>query len=284
MWLDHVVYKIRYVTSALIERVWGDRQKFGFFLVSQQCQDSSKGAPKKILSFAIFLSAFFCTSVLAVQSTNDGSWKWASCAALNQAEANCQTSMYAVDPRVCEVSGSVDQYGNHNFIVGLWDWANRGGASWPGGSSGTCAAGSNTASPNKTNGVPSSPVGDPIDAGTGNTYRNDEDFRAGRWLTFARYYNSNPSTGASTFGPHWLYTYARYLSYAAGSIAGTGTVNISHEDGEVTTYALLGGVWVGESDIADTLTEQVDANGNPTAWSLKRADTLSTENTTQQGS
>jgi RHS repeat-associated protein len=134
-------------------------------------------------------------------------------------------------------------------------------------------------SPGKANGAPacSACVGDPINAGTGNVYRREEDFKASRWLTFNRYYNSDPSAGSGTLGQHWLHTYARSLNYVAGGTAGTGTVTIIREDGRVSTYSLQSGAWVGEPDVPDALTEQTDTHGNPTGWTLLRVDTRSTE-------
>jgi YD repeat-containing protein len=130
----------------------------------------------------------------------------------------------------------------------------------------------------KSNGKPgNNAIGDPINAGTGNVYRQDEDFSAGRWLKFERFYNSDPSAGASTLGPHWRHAYASSLSYVAGTTSGTGTVTITREDGRVSSYALSSGIWAGESDVPDALTEQTDSSGNPTGWTLLRVDTRSTE-------
>ncbi|WP_188794507.1 RHS repeat protein [Dyella nitratireducens] len=133
-------------------------------------------------------------------------------------------------------------------------------------------------SPGKPNGKPGdNAVGDPINAGTGNIYRQDQDFSAGRWLKFERFYNSDPSAGTTTLGQHWRHSYASSLSYVAGSTSGTGTVTITREDGRVGTYALSSGTWVGEPDIPDALTEQTDSSGNPTGWTLLRVDNRSTE-------
>jgi len=120
-------------------------------------------------------------------------------------------------------------------------------------------------------------VGDPINAGNGNVYRREEDFHAGQWLSFARFYNSDPSAGLDTFGQHWRHAYSSHITYVAGTTAGAGTATVTREDGRVSTYAITNGVAMGEPDIFDALTEQVDTNGNPTGWALERVDTRSTE-------
>jgi len=133
--------------------------------------------------------------------------------------------------------------------------------------------------PAKANGTPTcnTCVGDPINAGSGNVYRREEDFHAGQWLSFARFYNSDPTAGLDTFGQHWRHSYSSHVSYVAGATAGTGTATITREDGRVSTYAITNGVAAGEPDIFDALTEQADSNGNPTGWRLERVDTRSTE-------
>jgi RHS repeat-associated protein len=132
-------------------------------------------------------------------------------------------------------------------------------------------------SPLKVDGKPGHSIGDPINAGTGNVYREDQDFSAGRWLKFERFYNSDPNATTTTMGLRWRHTYASSLDYVAGSTSGTGTVTVTREDGRVASYSLSSGTWAGESDIPDALTEQTDSNGNPTGWTLLRVDTRSTE-------
>ncbi|MFC5740964.1 RHS repeat-associated core domain-containing protein [Dyella tabacisoli] len=144
-----------------------------------------------------------------------------------------------------------------------------------------CRVGGTTPSPAKGNGCPScnSGVADPINAGNGNVFRREEDITAGQLLTFTRYYNSSASAyaGNGVLGLHWLHTYARSLAYAPGGSPGTAVVAVTREDGRVNIYTLMNGVWAGEIDVHDALTEQVDANGQPTGWSLSRVATRSTE-------
>jgi len=135
-----------------------------------------------------------------------------------------------------------------------------------------------TPSPAKALGNPNkcNCAADPIDVGTGNVFRREEDFHAGHWLTFDRYYNSDPSAGVDTFGQHWRHSYSNRITYTPGT-AGTGTATVTREDGRVSTYALSSGAWAGEPDVFDALSEQTDTNGNPTGWTLLRVDTRSTE-------
>ncbi|HEV2619321.1 MAG TPA: DUF6531 domain-containing protein, partial [Acidobacteriaceae bacterium] len=134
-------------------------------------------------------------------------------------------------------------------------------------------------SPGKANGAPTcgACVGDPINAGSGNVYRREEDFSAGQWLKFDRYYNSDPSAGVDTFGQHWRHAYSSHVGYVAGTTAGTGTAAVTREDGRVSTYGITNGVAAGEPDVFDALTEQTDGSGNPIGWTLQRVDTRSTE-------
>ena len=234
--------------------------------------------------FALFLFGVMrTTSVMA-----DSGWCIHTVGYTYQAAyAVCQTNMTLnrgnsynwVNLVPCYVAGETSYDGNG--YAGNWDegdysetyhyWSGT-GAPW------FCGGTSTLPSSAKANGQP--PVanveGDPINAGNGNVYRRDEDFQAGRWLRFARNYNSAASAGLDTIGQHWRHSYSSHLTYVAGS-SGTGTATIAREDGRVSTYQLSSGVWQGEPDIPDALTEQTDSSGNPTGWTLLRVDTRSTE-------
>ena len=133
--------------------------------------------------------------------------------------------------------------------------------------------------PGKGNGAPPCPncVGDPINAGTGNVFRREEEFTAGRWLVFRRYYNSAPSAGAGRLGLRWQHTYMRSVNFTAGTAPNPDTVTVTREDGRVVTYRFTAGLWSGEPDVFDELVEQKDSAGNRTGWLFKRVDTRSTE-------
>jgi RHS repeat-associated protein len=133
--------------------------------------------------------------------------------------------------------------------------------------------------PGKSNGLPPCPncVGDPINAGTGNVFRREEEFAAGRWLVFNRYYNSAPSAGAGQLGLRWRHTYLRSVNFIAGTAPNPDTVTVTREDGRVVTYRFTAGLWSGEPDVFDELVEQKDGAGNRIGWLFKRVDTRSTE-------
>ncbi|WP_158752833.1 RHS repeat-associated core domain-containing protein [Dyella sp. S184] len=169
----------------------------------------------------------------------------------------------------------------HTLITGEWVITiynpENGGASADYGGSWFCPP-PRTPSPAKALGNPNkcNCAADPIDVGTGNVFRREEDFHAGHWLTFDRYYNSDPNAGVDTFGQHWRHSYSNRITYTPGT-TGTGTATVTREDGRVSTYALSSGAWAGEPDVFDALSEQTDTNGNPTGWTLLRVDTRSTE-------
>lgn len=163
-------------------------------------------------------------------------------------------------------------FGLHNNVNGLGSYDYGVGNQWE------CPA-PITPDPGKSNGEPPCPncVGDPINAGTGNVFRREEEFAAGRWLVFNRYYNSAPSAGAGQLGLRWRHTYLRSVNFVAGTAPNPDTVAVTREDGRVVIYRLLAGVWSGEPDVFDELVEQKDGSGNRTGWLFKRVDTRSTE-------
>ncbi|GLQ48508.1 hypothetical protein GCM10007862_35590 [Dyella lipolytica] len=206
-----------------------------------------------------------------------------------QALGVCQASMAAVPgygngwvvSKPCYIYDLTDPWSG-NGAAGGWaqmDWSlvyqysSGTGVSW-------FCVGTST-SPSNANLIGKPPLlnieGDPINAGTGNVYREDRDFSAGRWLSFTRYYNSDSSAGLDTIGQHWRHSYSSHVTYVAGSSSGTGTATVTREDGRVITYWLSSGVWHGQADVPDALTEQTDSSGNPTSWTLQRVDTRSTE-------
>ena len=129
--------------------------------------------------------------------------------------------------------------------------------------------------PSKNNGCPAdgSCTGDPINAGTGNMYLQEEDYSGSR-LHFRRYYNSDPSVTSDTLGNAWRHTYSRSVIYSSSDPT---IARVLRENGKAITFALSNGQWSGELDIQDKLTEQTDASGNPTGWTYVRAGTLDTE-------
>ncbi|GLQ98663.1 RHS repeat-associated core domain-containing protein [Dyella mobilis] len=121
-------------------------------------------------------------------------------------------------------------------------------------------------------------AGDPINIGTGNVFRKEDDFTVGRWLKFSRYYNSSSSVTNDVIGQHWRHTYSRSLLYTAGTAP---SVTINEEDGRTTTWILTGtspsNTWGTTIVVGDDLTETMDSNGNPTGWTLVRTKKKITE-------
>ena len=163
-------------------------------------------------------------------------------------------------------------YGLHNNVNGLGSYDYGVGNQW------MCPT-PVPPDPGKGNGQPPCPncVGDPINAGTGNVFRREEEFATGRWLAFNRYYNSAPSAGAGQLGLRWRHTYLRTVNFIAGTAPNPDTVMVTREDGRVVIYRFIFGVWSGESDVFDELVEQKDSSGNRTGWLLKRVDTRSSD-------
>jgi RHS repeat-associated protein len=138
----------------------------------------------------------------------------------------------------------------------------------------------NVMSPTKSLGQPACDacVGDPINTGTGNVYRREEEVQLGPWLSWVRYYNSAaPDDGNSPMGQHWTHSYQRAWHYQAASGDTPARVTWQREDGKVYAFEYRDGQWQSERDDADTVQWQTDAANQPTSWTLHRADTNNTE-------
>jgi len=97
-------------------------------------------------------------------------------------------------------------------------------------------------------------AGDPIDIGTGNVYRSDQDFTTAGTnpLSFTRYYNTfiAPSTVPHPLGAHWTSTFDRYLQVNSAT-----SVTAYRETGQAFNFALVNGVWTPDSDMDYKLTQ-----------------------------
>jgi len=234
--------------------------------------------------FGLLFGLFLCAAVHATSAMANSGWCVSGYGTYDQAEQYCQQSeadILSGRGRIIQACHLIHQQPwNGTGYSGTFAMSYYGGNGLgPYGTTVDWFCNPFTSpSPGKANGKPrcGACVGDPINAGTGNVYRREEDFHAGRWLTFNRYYNSAPSAGIDTFGQHWRHSYSSHIAYVAGT-GGTGTVTVTREDGRVSTYKLLTGAWAGEPDVFDALTEQKDSNSNPTGWTLQRVDTRSTE-------
>jgi RHS repeat-associated protein len=108
-------------------------------------------------------------------------------------------------------------------------------------------------------------VGEPINTATGNEFHQDDDYLSGRWLQVQRFYNSDISVNAGSFGSHWRDSYDRILTVPG--TAGT-TIVVMRADGAQEIFIKSNGVWTPDSDIPDTLTEQDDASGTAVGYTL----------------
>jgi YD repeat-containing protein len=128
--------------------------------------------------------------------------------------------------------------------------------------------------PGKNNGKPCNCVGDPINFGTGNEYRDDQDLSLS-WLSLHRYYNSHASVALSHIGAQWRHSFDRSLEYLHDSV--NGTVTVYRQDGRQVAFTLSSGQWIADPDVADTLTPVSDASGNLSGWVFTDASTREQE-------
>jgi len=120
--------------------------------------------------------------------------------------------------------------------------------------------------------VGTSMEGDPINAATGNAYRQDTDLHTSPELTFRRFYNSSSYVVASTMGPKWRHTFDRNVQLMPNSGPDAGLLYARRPDGSMVRFHSSGGVWTADSDAAETLLVQKDATtGVTTGYSLKVA-------------
>jgi RHS repeat-associated protein len=126
----------------------------------------------------------------------------------------------------------------------------------------------------KTLGPSCNCAGDPINLGTGNEYRDESDASLGA-LSFHRYYNSSLAVSSSHIGTNWRHNFDRSVQYLQdGGFTGA---TILRPDGRQFLFTLQGSQWVADADVADRLTEQTDASGNPSAWTYFDAATRTVE-------
>ena len=94
--------------------------------------------------------------------------------------------------------------------------------------------------------------GDPIDVASGNVFEKVTDYETAgpNKLTFARYYNSIPSTTlAGTMGRQWRHTYDRYISGSSSP------VTVERQDGKQFIFTYSGGHWTTDLDVDYALTQ-----------------------------
>jgi len=115
--------------------------------------------------------------------------------------------------------------------------------------------------------------GDPINLGTGNEYRDEEDAALGA-LSFHRYYNSQPEVISANIGVNWRDSFDR--SVLAVSVNPT-QATVVRPDGTQVLFNLKGAAWVSDLDVSDTLSSTSDGSGDITGWTYFEAATRHNE-------
>ena len=132
----------------------------------------------------------------------------------------------------------------------------------------------------KNIGKPCNCVGDPINFGTGNEFRDDQDIALGK-LGFHRYYNSHAAIAPAHIGAHWRHSFDRRLDYVTDSTNSIATV--FRPDGQGVVFTLRSSVWTADLDVADTLSTTYDAANNLAGWLYTNAATREQETYDTQG-
>ena len=136
------------------------------------------------------------------------------------------------------------------------------GTSSGGGGSGSGASGNaNGSSCAEAMGAPR--VGDPIDAGTGSYYLQEDDYVAGHWLSFRRFYNSSGAVAPANLGFRWRHSFDRSLRLIGTPAA---TIIMLRPDGKQETFTKSGSAWATDLPV-DQLTEIRDGQGVVTGYS-----------------
>jgi RHS repeat-associated protein len=130
----------------------------------------------------------------------------------------------------------------------------------------TCTRPDDTPDFSKMAGKPCTCEGDPIDAGSGNSYQVETDYIGpGSFpLRAIRFYNSGP-TVTSTWGSNWRGSYDRAITVSSGGTLTT--AYLRRHDGRVWAFNLVNGHWIPESDVVGTLT-----GDTTTGWTYTNAD------------
>jgi YD repeat-containing protein len=126
----------------------------------------------------------------------------------------------------------------------------------------------------KNAGPPCPKCGNPVNPGTGNKFQAETDLASpGGQLAFVRYYNSGVPAHDSRLGGFWLHTYNSRILVDAPA----GPASAYRSDGRQLVFTLQGPNWIGQADIADSLTELKNAQGTTTGWRYFVAATDDTE-------
>ncbi|MBT2117486.1 DUF2778 domain-containing protein [Dyella sp. LX-66] len=107
-------------------------------------------------------------------------------------------------------------------------------------------------------------VGDPIDAGTGSYYLQEDDYTASYWLTFRRFYNSSGAVAPANLGFRWRHSFDRSLRLIGTPVA---TIIMLRPDGKQETFTKSGSAWATDLPV-DQLAEIRDGQGVLTGYSV----------------
>lgn len=107
-------------------------------------------------------------------------------------------------------------------------------------------------------------VGDPIDAATGNFFLQEDDYDGGPYLTFRRFYNSDPSLAPAHMGFNWRNSFDRLLVLNGSPVS---SIAALRPDGKQELFQQSGTTWTGATP-GDRLAEIHDASGTLTGYSL----------------
>ncbi|MEN4904276.1 DUF6531 domain-containing protein [Luteimonas sp. TWI1437] len=114
----------------------------------------------------------------------------------------------------------------------------------------------------------------PIASATGNKVQREQDYRgAGVFpLQFVRTYNSHrvPDNQARPVGVGWTHSYAAKVVPLLDGSAVT-RIRAYRPNGAIQTFTLVGGTWVGDADVPETLTATV-SGGALVSATYRRAD------------
>ncbi|SFW27696.1 RHS repeat-associated core domain-containing protein [Luteibacter sp. UNCMF366Tsu5.1] len=111
-------------------------------------------------------------------------------------------------------------------------------------------------------------AGDPVNTATGNKYVEEPDYTDDPWLTFRRFYNSDPAASSSAIGVRWSHSFNRRLDRTL-LFNGASTITVYRPTGLRELFHKNGTAgWTASSDNPDILTESVDTEGNTTGYAL----------------
>jgi RHS repeat-associated protein len=132
--------------------------------------------------------------------------------------------------------------------------------------------------------------GDPIHAGTGNVFEQEQDLAFNPWLTLRRAYNSqrldSDRTLGDPLGSQWQLNLQSAVQRVSGKDDADEQVRVVRPCGSVLTFVhpAQGATWIPSTPgIQDVLTEQTDVNGQFTGWHYRRDDNHWIESYDAQG-